>query len=219
VTGPRPPSQGDDTPLNPPDVDTDELGRELSGDQQDGDQVFYRRQGEVQESDREFNDVAQYEGEPEIDRVGNDAVRVEDLAELELREGETGNPDVAAEEGLTWVPPVDPPVVADPDDPQGARIAAGFGTSAEDSPYDSSNRAELLTAEDDMEARIREALLADSATTQYADSLVIATRDATVAVRGVVDDLDDTDIIVEVIGRVEGVDEVIEELEVRGVTD
>ena len=219
MTQPRPPFQGDDTPLNPPDVDADELGNELSGDQQEGDQVFYRRQGEVQDSDREFNDVAQYEGEPEIDPVGGDSVRIEDLAEVELRDGETSNPDVAAEEGLAWVPPVDPPVVADPDDPQGARVAAGFAASAEDSAYDSSNRAELLTAEDDMEARIREALLADSATTQYADTLVIGTRDATVAVRGLVDDLDDTDIIVEVIGRVEGVDEVIEELEVRGVTD
>jgi len=219
VTGPRPPFQGDETALNPSDVDTDELGRELSGDQQEGDQVFYRRQGEVEDSEHEFNDTAQYEGEPEIDPAGSDSVRVEDLAELELREGETNNPDVAAEEGLAWVPPIDPPVVADPDDPQGARIAAGFSTSAEDDTYDASHRGEILTAEDDMEARIREALLADSATTQYADSLVIGTRDGTVAVRGVVDDIDDTDIIVEVISRVAGVDEVIDELEVRGVTD
>jgi osmotically-inducible protein OsmY len=49
--------------------------------------------------------------------------------------------------------------------------------------------------------------------------LVIGTRDGTVVVRGVVDDLDDTDNIVEVITRVSGVDEVVEELEVRGVTD
>jgi hypothetical protein len=219
MTTPRPPFQGDETPLNPADVGTDELGRELSGDQQDGDQVFYRRQGEVEDSEHEFNDVAQYEGEPEVDAVAAGAVRIEDLTDLELREGETSNPDIAAEEGLTWVAPVDPPVVPDPDDPQGARIAAGFGVSAEDESYDTSNRAELITAEDDFEGRIREALLADAATTEYADQIVIGTRGATVVIRGIVDDIDDTDTIVEVISRVSGVDEVIEELEVRGITD
>jgi hypothetical protein len=35
----------------------------------------------------------------------------------------------------------------------------------------------------------------------------------------VVDDLDDTDTIMEVVGRVSGVDEVIDQLDVRGVTD
>jgi osmotically-inducible protein OsmY len=48
---------------------------------------------------------------------------------------------------------------------------------------------------------------------------VIGTRGGTVAVRGLVDDIDDTDNVVEVISRVSGVDEVIDELEVRGVTD
>jgi hypothetical protein len=209
----------DDTPLNPPDVDTSELGAELAGSQQEGDQVFYRRQGEVEDSEREFNDTAEYEGEPEIDPAGADAVRIEDLAEIELREGETANPDVAAEEGLTWVPPIDPPVVPDLDDPQGAKVAAGFGTTAEDEPLDSSHRSADLTSEDDFTARIREALEADAATTAYADSLVIGTRGGTIVVRGLVDDIDDTDNIVDVITRVPGVDEVVEELEVRGVTD
>ena len=219
MTEPRPPFQGDDTPLNPPDVDTSELGTELAGEQADGDQVFYRRQGEVEDDEREFDDTSEYEGEDEIAPTGNDAVRIEDLTELELRDGETSNPDVAAEEGLAWVPPIDPPVVTDYDDPQGAQIAAGFASSAQDSPYNASNRSEILTNEDDFVARIREALLADSATTEYAESLAIGTRGSTVAVRGVVDDIDDTDTIVEVISRVAGVDDVIDELEVRGVTD
>ena len=207
MTGPRPAPQGDDTPLNAPDLD-----------QPADDQVFYRRQEEVADSDREFNDVAQYEGEPAID-PGDDVVRLEDLTDAELREGETSDPYVAAEEGLTWVPPVDPPIVPDLDDPQGAKVAAGFGVSAEDDPFDRSHRAELLTAEDDTDARVREALLADAATSAYADSLIIGSRDGTIVVRGVVDDIDDTDNIVEVITRVTGVDEVIDELEVRGVTD
>lgn len=219
MTRPRPPFQGDDTPLNPPDVDTDELGRELAGEQQEGDQVFYRRQGEVEDAEREFSDVEEYEGEDEIAPVGDRVMHIDGLTDLGLREGETGNPDVAAEEGLTWVPPVDPPVVADPDDPEGARVAAGFATSAQGEPYDSSHRAELLTSEDDLEARIREALLADATTTSYADSIAIGTRDGTIAVRGVVDDLEDTDNIIEVITRVTGVDEVIDELEVRALEE
>jgi osmotically-inducible protein OsmY len=53
----------------------------------------------------------------------------------------------------------------------------------------------------------------------YADFLVIGSRGRTVVVRGEVDDIDDTDNITDVIGRVRGVDDVIDELEVRGVTD
>lgn len=219
MTGPRPPFQGDDTPLNPPDVDIEELGHELSGDQQEGDQVFYRRQEEVEDDERQFNDVAEYEGEDAIAPTGNDAARIEDLTELELRVGETDDPNIAAEEGLTWVAPIDPPVVPDMDDPQGARIAAGFAASAEDTQYDASHRAEELTSDDDFEERIREALRADAATTAYAETLAIGTRDGIVAVRGVVDDIDDTDTIVDVITRVVGVTEVRDELEVRGVTD
>ena len=151
----------------------------------------------------DFNDTADYEGTDDAD----------------MRVGETSNPDVAADEGMTWVPPVDPPVVADPDDPQGARLAAGFGTSADAERFDDSHRAEVLSSEDDFVGRIREALLADSATTGYADALAIATRGTTVAIRGVVDDIDDTDMIVEVISRVPGVEDVIDETEVRGVTD
>jgi len=183
------------------------------------DQVFYRREAEVGESPSDFNDTAQYEGEAPTDPSLTDTVRIEDLADLELREGETSNPDEAAEQGLTWVPPIDPPVVPDLEDPQGAKVAAGFGTTSDDQPYDDNNRSDLLSAEDDMTARIREALIADAATSAYAENLVIGTRDGTIVVRGLVDDIDDTDNIVDVISRVPGVDEVIEELEVRGVTD
>ena len=224
MTGPRPPFQGDDTPLNPPDVALEELSHELTGDQPEGDQVAYLRQAEVDTLGQGLGHVEMYEGELEAgvhdDLPGEPvAENLELLTELELREGETNNPDVAAEEGLTYVPPIDPPVIPDPDDPQGIRIAAGFGTTAEEEPFDADHHSETMPSEDDMEARIREALRAEATTSMYADSLVIGTRGATVAVRGVVDDLDDTDNVVEAITRVTGVSEVIEELEVRGVTD
>jgi BON domain len=185
------------------------------------DQVAYRREDEI-DTLGELTDTEIYEGELEAG-VHDDlpteprADNLESLTALELRAGETDDPSVAAEEGMTYVPPTDPPVVPDPDDPQGVRVAAGFGSSALDEPYDSDHRSELLDAEDDASARVREALRADARTTQYADSLAIATRGSTVAVRGVVDDLDDSDNVLEVVNHVTGVADVIDELEVRGV--
>ncbi len=171
----------------------------------------------------DLTDTEIYEGELEAgvsDDLPGEPIEenLESLTEDELRDGETADPNVAAEEGLTWVPPIDPPVVADAEDPDGMRVAAGFGVDARDDPYDSDHAGELLSAEDDFEARIREALLADSATSRYADSLVIGNRGGTVVVRGVVDDIDDTDNIAAVISAVDGVEEVVDETEVAGIT-
>ena len=194
-------------------------GHELSGDQPEGDQVAYLRQDEVSMPDTEFNDTAQYEGYPTPDPDGDGLPRLEDLADRELRDGETDDAAIAAEEGLTWVPPTDPPVIADDDAPQGIEIAAGFGATADDEPYDASHESRALSDEDDVTERVREALRADASTAQYADALAIATRNGRVAVRGVVEDIDDTDNVIDVISRVSGVTEVIDELDVPGVTD
>ena len=67
--------------------------------------------------------------------------------------------------------------------------------------------------------RIRDAVRSDAATSRYADSLIIGRRGGKVVVRGKVEDIDDTDDIADVIGNVPGVVEVIDELEVEGVTD
>lgn len=48
---------------------------------------------------------------------------------------------------------------------------------------------------------------------------MIGTRGATVVVRGRVDDIDDSDNVAEVIGRVEGVEEVTDELEAVALRD
>ena len=168
------------------------------------------------ETPDELTDTEIYEGELEAG-VSRDNLQL--LVEKDLRSGETSNPDVAAEEGLTWVPPIDPPVIPDPDDPQGVQVAAGFGTEANSEPFDEDHHSDLISATDEFEARVREALRANSATTAYADNLVIGTRDGTVVVRGIVDDIDDTDNVVEVITGVAGVTEVVDETEVAGITD
>ena len=51
-------------------------------------------------------------------------------------EGHTYNPRLASEQGLTYTPPTDPPILPSEDDPQGAEIAAGFAPSMETSDPD-----------------------------------------------------------------------------------
>ncbi|HEY8845661.1 MAG TPA: BON domain-containing protein [Candidatus Limnocylindrales bacterium] len=141
---------------------------------------------------------------------------VDGLAAEGLRDGETDDPEVAAQEGLTWVPPTDPPFVVS-DDPNGIAVAAGLGSSALDDPYDDDHRAEDLSAESELNARIREAIRADAATSGYAERIVIGTIGSTAILRGVIDDLNDADDLVAVVERVKGIDEVRDETEVAGL--
>lgn len=219
----RPTDRDDAERLNPDDVALEDKSTQLTGSQAEGDQVFFRRSDEVDRMG-ELTDTEIYQGELEAGVNDDlptepDAENIESLTAIEMRAGETGDANVAAEEGLTYVPPIDPPVVPAPDDPEGARVAAGFGTSALAEEYDADHASDALPASDEMEALVRDALRADSATSRYADSLVIATRDDVVAVRGTVDEVDDTDTVAEVIGRVDGVAEVRDELEVRALSD
>ncbi len=119
-----------------------------------------------------------------------------------LRAGETDDPLVAIEEGLTYVPPSDPPIVPSADDPQGAEVPG-----AED----------LDRGESAINARVREALRADGATTELADRLEIAVIGSVAIIRGQVDGLEDGDAIVAVVSEVEGIEEVRDETEVPGL--
>jgi hypothetical protein len=154
-------------------------------------------------------------------RIEQDADAIEGLGgglDGELREGETDDPEVAAEEGLSWVPPIDPPVVATPwsGDPV---VAAGTGVSALDESYDDDNSGVLNTDESDLTERIREALRADSATSRLADELVIGVVGVTAIIRGVVDDIDDGDAIVAVVERVPGIEGVQDETVFPGLDE
>ena len=210
-----------ETPPNPSDVSVEEMARELAGDQLEGDQVAYVRQSEIDDLGT-MRDTAIYEGELEAG-VHDDlptepeAENLEDLTALEMRAGETANPDIAAEEGLAWVPPIDPPVIPSEEDPQGLAVAAGFGVDSLAEPYDADHHGEAVTDTDDMEERIHEALRADSATSAMAQRIQVALRGGTVILRGEVEDLVDTDEVVAVVERVTGVTEVIDEIEVAAL--
>ena len=122
---------------------------------------------------------------------------------------------MAAEEGLTWVPPTDPPVVAGEDGQP--EIAAGFGATADEEPFDADHHSSALSGEDERTERIREALMAHAATVGFVDRLRFDTIGSRVVLEGTVDDLDDEDAVVGVISDVEGVTEVVNRLEVTTV--
>jgi BON domain len=170
----------------------------------------------------EITDTRVYEGDlearpPEVLQPDADEVtRLQFLEELELREGETDDPNEAAEEGLTYIPPVDPPVVGlDADgDP---RIAAGFATAADDEPFDLDHHTASVPVEDEFTARVREALLANAQTSGFADDLILESEGGVVRVAGRVPDLVDEEAILAVVSDVPGVVEVDNQVEVDAV--
>lgn len=169
----------------------------------------------------EMTPTAIYEGElearvpdsdqPDDPEIGN----VESLLERELRAGETDNPDEAAEEGLTWVPPTDPPVV--PGELGQPEVAAGFGTTADDEPFDADHHDSALAADDEASERIREALIAHAATSTLVDRLQVTTLGSRVVVAGRVADLADEEAVLEVVSGVDGVTDVDNRIEIEGL--
>jgi hypothetical protein len=160
----------------------------------------------------QMTDTRIYEGEleartPDSDQPDEPLVEnLEFLESLELRAEETDDPNEAAEEGLTWVPPTDPPVIAGADgDPQ---VAAGFGTTSLDEPFDADHHDEALWGEDEVTARVYDALRADSLASQYIDDLQVESAGAIVRISGIVDDLEDEEQILAVASDVSGVAEV-----------
>ena len=171
------------------------------------------------DADRLVTDTELYEGESGV--MGSEGPiesleRLEMLEDRDLRSDETSDPNVASEEGLAWIPPVDPPVVP-ADNPEGLMMAAGFAPSAGDISFDRDQPDELLPAEDEFTDRVRDALRADSATTAYADVLEITTDGGTVWLRGTIEDIEDDDNILAVVEAVPGVRDVVDELEVAGL--
>ena len=145
----------------------------------------------------------------------SDAAALESPDPDEIRAGETDDPTVAAEEGLTWIPPVDPPFrTGGQGEPE---FAAGFGTTAEDEPFDADHHDELVPQRDEMTDRVVEALRANAGTAEMADQLLVDTENGLVTVAGTVTDFADEDAIVAVASEVDGVDRVESRLVIRGI--
>jgi hypothetical protein len=168
-----------------------------------------------------MTDTGIYEGELEARTPDSDqpddpiAENLEMLAEREFRAGETEDANEAAEEGEAWVAPSDPPVV--PGDEGQPVVAAGFGATNSEEPFDEDHHAEPASAEDERTERVLEALRSDASTSVLVDRLTVDTDDGRVFVHGEVDDIDDEDNVVAVAGTVSGVVDVVSDVHIRAL--
>lgn len=201
-------------------TDTDHLPPEdvaaLEGTPPPADQDAFAEPSEVEHPEPR-TDTEIYEGDIESGAVPAWDDVLDELSTLTDRPGETDDPNVAAEEGEAWIPPVDPPVVADASAPGGAVVAAGFGTTALDEPFDADHHGEALSEDDEVTARVREALLADARTSRLADRVDVETEAGVVILRATVDDLEDSELLEAVASEVTGVTEVRDETVVTGL--
>jgi hypothetical protein len=165
-----------------------------------------------------LSDTEVYQGD--LEALGAEAPaggpEVDPLTETELRAGETDDPNVAAEEGIPWVPPIDPPI-AGSDDQGDPQVSAGFSVDAAAEPYDQDHHDDLIDDEDEVVARVREALEADARTSGLSESLEVQHAGRRVVLRGIVDDLVDEDEVVDVVEQVVDVDEVVSRLTIRAL--
>lgn len=236
----RPP----DTPLNPPDAPIERKLRELAGERPAEQQAAYIEWGDAdtlheltptevdegalaasagdetpeQAALRELvAEVAEGTPAPDEDEQPLDEIdRLDLLTELELRAEETSDAMEAVEEGFAYVPPIDPPTVPGrAGSHANAEIGSGMGLSALDEPYDENHHGSFLPDDDEIAARVRDALRADSSTWFYADRIGIMIRGGVVTLYGLVDDLIDSDNLVAVADYVAGVVEVVDRLRVR----
>ena len=170
----------------------------------------------------EMTDTRIYQGDlearpPDSDQPGEqDWQNLESLNMTQPRDGETDDPNEAAEEGLTWIPPIDPPLRVGDDGPE---VAAGFGTTAQDEPFDADHHGEALPALGEIEARVLEALRADAATAGLADRIELEAEGEVIRLTGTVDDLEDEDSILGVVESVTGVRSIDNRITVAAVED
>jgi hypothetical protein len=189
MTDPR--ARPDDRP-NTGSLPLEEELRAIEGEEPPADQDAVVDPSEILDEPEPTTDTERYLGEP--DRTGAAVDSYDVLADRDNRKGETDDPTIASDEGLPYVPPTDPPVPPI-DDPE----------------------ANELDVESDLTARVRDAFEADASTSELADRIEIGTIGGLVVLRGVVDEIDDGDALVEVASGVKGVTDVRDETEVAGL--
>jgi hypothetical protein len=129
-------------------------------------------------------------------------------------EGHTFDPWKAEDQGLTYTPPSDPPVVPSEDDPQGAEIAAGFAPSMEASDADVEDLPERVDDRDlDLEEDIYEALRYNSETRDLRDIRVYV-HNGIVSLFGTVPGDEDLAQVYNIVGDLEGVIRINNEIQV-----
>jgi osmotically-inducible protein OsmY len=119
------------------------------------------------------------------------------------------------DQGLTYTPPTDPPVLPSADDREGLDIAAGFALSMEDSDPDVEMLPEGIDNNDlDLEDDVYEAIRFNSETQNLTDVRVRA-GNGVVALFGTVPDDQDLERLVDLVEDLEGVQRVLNHLVVE----
>jgi len=135
----------------------------------------------------------------------------DDLFNTANTDGSTENVHLAMDQGLVYTPPMDPPVVPS-DDLQGIELAAGFGSSIEDS-FEVRKLPGAAGGEDsDIESELRRALRFNSETMHLEDVRVYV-REGIAYIRGTVDDEEDIAVVEDFIRDLDVVDDIQNELE------
>ena len=154
-------------------------------------------------------DLYQMDNDERSDMIDPEETSLDDLTNPNLREGETDDVMEAIEEGLSYVPPIDPPLQADPNSPDGIAIVNGFALDADEAGN------EVVAS---LAKQVHVHLLHDSATSLIAQRIhVRETEPGYIELSGTIDDLTDEDMLLSVAEYVEGVEEVVSSLKVRGI--
>lgn len=124
-----------------------------------------------------------------------------------------GSDDPAADGNEVYVPPTDPVITSDA--PGGAGVLGGFRTTAAEEITPARSASDGRIGDEAIADAVRDALRTDATTTDL--QIRVAVRDGIVHLRGTVADLDDAENAEAVTRRVEGIVDVIEELEVTEV--
>jgi len=154
--------------------------------------------------------------EEEINNPNND-LAIENLIDTQHTSGSTYNPDEAEEQGLVYTPPHDAPVIPS-DNYGGVEIAIGFAQSMEESNPDVEDLPSRVDNNDlDLEDNIVTALRYNSETTTLSGDIRVRVHHGVVRLYGLVNDLQDTDLVEDIVRDMDGVVDVINNLEVAGI--
>jgi hypothetical protein len=118
--------------------------------------------------------------------------------------GETDDPLVASQEGVPWVPPSDRVLRSGTSDEEGADLAGAPLSDEEELEADDG---------DDEPLRVRALEALRSSDLTAGDRIQVDAAGSTIWVRGRVESLEVADEILGILGDLEGVDEVVDELD------
>lgn len=201
TTSPKADKKRDDLTLE--DVDLDEVGDE--GFEQDP--TLVDSSAVVDEED--------YDGLESEDTDWEEDLAIGTLIDTQHTQGHTYNPEEAWEQGLTYTPPDDPPVLPS-DDPEGIEIAAGFAPSMVASNADEEKLPARVDNNDlDLEEDIYLNLRNTSETTHLADNIKIEANNGSVRLSGTVPGDEDIALIYELVNVIEGVVEIQMDLDIE----